>query len=477
MTKFQSPKGTKDVLPSESGVWQYLESVFYDVADNFGFSEIRVPTFEQTELYQRGVGESSDVVRKEMYTFDDKGGRSMTLRPEITAGVMRAFIQNGMSSLPAPQKFYYNCSCFRYENMQKGRLREFHQFGCELLGAEGPLADVELISLFVVFLENLDLELSEEGGIELRINSIGCPKCRKAYTEKLRAFLQSHDEELCQDCLERMQLNPLRVFDCKVDSCQHILKEAPLLLDNLCEDCQKHFEEVKKNLTALSIPFVVDPYIVRGLDYYTRTVFEFVSTNVGTQGTICGGGRYDPLIAEMGGPDTPGVGWAMGVERLILELESRHMLDEYKEVSAPDIFVVSLPGYETQAYQLVMNLRREYIVAEADLMGRSVKSQTKAADRLKASFITYVGEKEWESQTVVLRQMETGEECEVEIDKIGDFIQSVRLGALDIDFADLLGEEEYPDEIEETEETSFKLYNLGKNRKNQRKNAEGEDEE
>ena len=306
--KYSVPKGTKDILPEEIYRWQKAEQVFAEVCGQYGFREIRIPTFEHTELFMRGVGDTTDVVQKEMYTFEDKGGRSISLRPEGTAGVVRSFIEHGMTSLPSPVRVYYNITAFRYENVQKGRFREFHQFGLEAFGAKGPAVDAEVISILTLFFARMGLTQTH-----LCINSIGCPVCRTEYNRILREYYQPGLAGMCHDCKGRYEKNPLRMLDCKEPHCHTLAADAPKLLDHLCPDCREHFNGLTANLDDLGIPYTIDPGIVRGLDYYTRTVFEFVSDHVGTQGTICGGGRYDGLVEMMGGQSVPVIGFAMGV--------------------------------------------------------------------------------------------------------------------------------------------------------------------
>ncbi len=307
------PKGTKDVLPQDSYKWQHLENIARDTAQDFGFKEIRTPVFEHTELFSRGVGDTTDIVNKEMYTFSDKGNRSITLKPEGTAGAARMFIENGLSSSPLPLKAYYITPAFRYERPQAGRLRQFHQFGLELFGSKEPEADAEVISAAYLYLMRAGLE-----NISLKINSIGCKDCRKKYNEALKDYFRPHLDNMCALCKDRFIRNPLRILDCKEECCQKIIAGAPNILDYLCPDCEAHFERVKCLLNSLDIPYKTDGGIVRGLDYYTRTVFEFVSNDIGSQGTICGGGRYDGLISGLGGPETPAIGFAVGLERLML---------------------------------------------------------------------------------------------------------------------------------------------------------------
>jgi len=410
----QAPKGTRDILPGEVHKWQYLEREFAKICGKFGYSEIRIPVFEHTELFQRGVGDSTDIVQKEMYTFNDKSGRSLTLRPEGTAGVVRSYIERGMASLPQPVKLYYNITAYRYENVQKGRYREFHQFGVEAFGASDPKMDVEVISILYLFFERLGLKKTG-----LNINSIGCPVCRKEFNEKLKNYFRPHLSELCDNCKNRFEKNPLRLIDCKEERCKRIAAGAPALLDNICDDCRAHFEGLKAGLDNLGIEYKVDPGIVRGLDYYTKTVFEFVSENVGTQGTICGGGRYDGLVEVCGGNPTPGIGFALGVERLLMELESQGIIIE--EPNPPDIYIATMGETASKfAQELVYKLRKANVCAETDLMGRSLKAQMKYADKKGFLYTVVLGDNEIESGKAVLKDMRSGEQKDVSLDSILD---------------------------------------------------------
>ena len=414
----QAPKGTRDILPSEIYKWQYIERVFAKVCRNFGYKEIRIPVFEHTELFQRGVGDTTDIVQKEMYTFSDKGGRSITLRPEGTAGVVRSYVENGMASLPQPVKLYYNITAYRHENVQKGRYREFRQFGAEALGAAGPAVDVEIISILSIFFERLGLK-----NTVLNINSIGCPNCRTEYNEKLKEYFRPYLAELCENCRSRFERNPLRIIDCKEARCRKYAAKAPALLDSLCEECRVHFEGLKAGLENLGIPYNIDRSIVRGLDYYTKTVFEFISQNVGTQGTICGGGRYDGLVEICGGAPTPGIGFALGAERLLMEMESQGI--QIEEPPAMDIYIAPL-GEKASAYaqQLVYKLRSCNVGAETDLMGRSLKAQMKYADKKGFSYAVVIGDEEIEHGKTILRDMKTGEQKDVSLDSIVDRLKN-----------------------------------------------------
>ncbi|MBR2024127.1 MAG: histidine--tRNA ligase [Clostridia bacterium] len=381
------PKGTKDVLPQESYKWQYVESVARETARLFHLKEIRTPTFEHTELFQRGVGDTTDIVTKEMYTFKDKGDRSITLKPEGTAGAVRSFIENGMANGVLPAKLYYITPAFRYERPQAGRLREFHQFGVEIFGASGAQTDAESIIIADTLLKRLGLN------VKLYINSIGCKACRAKYNSALKAFFEPHLDELCYDCKTRFEKNPLRLLDCKEESCKAINKGAPSMLDYLCEDCSAHFESVKGLLESAGVEYEIDNRIVRGLDYYTRTVFEFVSTSIGAQGTVCAGGRYDGLIEELGGNSMPAVGFAAGIERLLIVMEQSGV-----EIPNPDKPTVYLAGMDEQsrnkAFTLATALRQKGVLAEIDHMSRSIKAQFKYADKIGAKYVAVIGESE-----------------------------------------------------------------------------------
>lgn len=406
-----APKGTQDLLPEDSYKWQYLEKKFKEVCDKFGYREIRMPTFEHTELFERGVGDTTDVVEKQMYTFLDKGGRSVTLRPEGTASVARSFLQNNLYALPMPSKMFYNIPCFRYENKQKGRLREFHQFGVEAFGAKGPDIDAEIISLAVSFLEEVGLK-----DITVHINSIGCKKCRKEYNNKLREFLRPHLDEFCDTCKGRFDRNPLRILDCKSEICNKLAEGAPVLLDNVCDECRGHFEGLKKKLEAMGIEYKIDNGIVRGLDYYSKSVFEIISGEF----TVCGGGRYDGLIEEFGGDPTPGIGFGMGIERLIIRLEENGVVIPNESIT--DIYFAPI-GEKAYEYisGLVFKLRKQGVSVETDLMGRSLRAQMKYADKLGVKYTAVLGDNEIDSGICELKDMVTGEKTSIEIEKIAEF--------------------------------------------------------
>ncbi len=413
----KAPRGTQDVLPSQSYRWQYIEKVVREVSRNFGFKETRFPTFEHTELFTRSVGDTTDVVQKEMYTFLDKGERSITLRPEGTACVVRSAVENNLLAEALPLKVSYVTSCFRYEKPQAGRLREFHQFGAEMFGSPAPDADAQLIALASCVFETLGVK-----NLTLKINSIGCPECRKNYHEALMKYFGERAGELCTTCQSRLEKNPMRILDCKSPVCSEIAKGAPKITDYLCNECREHFEGVKKRLELLNIDYVVDSSIVRGLDYYTKTVFEFVSENIGAQGTVCGGGRYDGLVKEIGGTDTPALGFAIGLERLLLLLDACGIV--IAEPSPCDIYLASLgESAQIKSTALVCELRKCGIYAENDTMGRSLKAQMKYADKIGAKYSMVIGDDEITQNKAKIKNMENGETFEVELDKIVDFFK------------------------------------------------------
>ena len=400
------------MLPSEAYKWHYVEETARKTAHSFGFKEIRTPVFEHTELFLRGVGETTDIVNKEMYTFEDKGGRSITLRPEGTAGVARSFIENGLAQNGLPLKTYYIASVFRYEKPQNGRLREHHQFGTEMFGSGLPKADVEVISLAYTFLKNAGLK-----DIALNINSIGCKTCRAEFNKALKEYIGANLENMCATCKSRFDKNPLRILDCKEERCKVITAQAPRIIDYLCDDCKAHFEEVQKGLTALDIPFTVNPGIVRGLDYYTRTVFEFISTDIGAQGTVCGGGRYNHLIEEVGGKPTPAVGFGLGLERLLLVLENTGNMKAVEK--GIEVYVAPLGDRAQRVSQSICQaLRASGLSAETDLMGRSLKAQMKYADKIGAHYVAILGDDELDNQVATVKNMVEGQSKQVSIDDL-----------------------------------------------------------
>lgn len=421
-------RGTQDVLPRESYKWQYVEKTLLETASLFGFSEMRVPVFEHTELFLRSVGDTTDVVQKEMYTFDDKGGRSITLRPEGTAGAVRCLLEHGLHNEALPVKASYVLSCYRYEKPQAGRLREFHQFGVECFGAPSPAADAEIISIAHTAFERFGLK-----NIELQLNSIGCPTCRKQYLDALRSYFSSHESELCDTCRGRLERNPMRILDCKSPVCSQIAQKAPKMLDYLCDECSNHFEEVKSRLSAMKINYVINPSIVRGLDYYTRTVFEFVSSEIGAQGTVCAGGRYDGLVAEMGGPQLPSLGFGMGLERLLLLMEKQGC--DFPPQKRPDIYIAPMgKSAELKAAEFCSQLRREGFAAVTDLNGRGLKAQMKYAGKLGARYVLVLGENELQEKKGNLKNMDSSAQREIGLENITE--EFYRL-ALDDSFADM----------------------------------------
>lgn len=406
------PKGTKDVLPQDSYKWQFVENAARQTAREFNIRELRTPVFEHTELFQRGVGETTDVVTKEMYTFEDKGGRSITLKPEGTAGAARLFIENGLANSPLPLKAFYLTPCYRYERPQAGRLREFHQFGIEVFGSAEADTDAEVIFAASSFLDKLGIK-----DVRLEINSIGCKTCRAEYNKALKEYFRPHLSSMCPTCNERFEKNPLRMIDCKEEGCKRITASAPKILDYLCPDCKAHFEKVKALLDVLNVKYTVNPDIVRGLDYYSRTVFEFVSTSIGAQGTVCGGGRYDGLISELGGGSVPAIGFAAGLERLLLLMENTAV--PFPEAPVPDIYIAGMDDVSRkEAFRLVSGLRLSGLCAECDHMNRSVKAQFKYADKCGAKFVAVIGECEIASGECNVKRMADGSSRSVKFENI-----------------------------------------------------------
>lgn len=408
----KAPKGTKDMMPEEAHKWKYIEEEFANICELYGFHEIRTPIFEHTELFQRGVGDSTDIVQKEMYSFQDFGHRDITLKPEGTSPVVRAFVEHKLFAGSQPNKFYYSTPCFRYEKPQAGRLRQFHQFGIETFGSSDMMADAEIICLAQDFLKKMGIT-----DIELRINSVGCPDCRKKHREALRKFLEPKYDKLCDTCKDRYDRNPMRILDCKSPICQELVKGAPMMIDYLCDDCHNAFEELKGNLDALGVEYTVDPGIVRGLDYYTKTAFEFVTSTIGAQGTVCGGGRYDHLVEEIGGPETPGVGFGLGKERLLLTMEAcGTKIPEPKET---DVFIAVMGDEARKAgLKLMHEMRDEGIKVQMDIMGRNIKNQFKYANRIKAAKTIVIGADELAGNRFAIKDMETGNQIEVPMEMI-----------------------------------------------------------
>lgn len=415
----KAPKGTKDILPTDVHKWHFVEDAFKDVCIKYGYKEVRTPVFEHTELFARGVGDTTDIVEKQMYTFNDLGQRSITLKPEGTSGVCRAFLEHKLFANVQPTKFYYNIPCFRYEKPQSGRLREFHQLGIEVFGSYDMLSDAEVIALAEDFLKGLGIK-----SLELRINSIGCPTCRATYRQVLQDYFRPHLEELCETCKGRFDRNPMRIIDCKNESCKEIAKNAPLMLDHLCDECKNDFEELKNNLDIMGVLYTVDPTIVRGLDYYTKTAFEFVSGELGAQSTVCGGGRYNNLIEQLGGDSVPGVGFAMGFERLLLTLEAENVKIEDTEKS--DVLVAMLDksnACRNYGLTLAKKLRSEGIKVQIDLLARNFKGQFKFADRIGAKYVIVIGEDEIKTDTLTLKNMANSQQISV---KACDIIKELK---------------------------------------------------
>ncbi|EOR20713.1 histidyl-tRNA ligase [Clostridium sartagoforme AAU1] len=414
--EIQAPKGTKDMPPQDAYKWHYVEGVLRDVSKSYGVREIRTPMFEHTELFLRGVGETTDIVQKEMYTFNDKGDRSITLKPEGTAPTVRAFIENRLFNEAQPTKLYYIIPCFRYENVQKGRLRQFHQYGVEVFGSKEASIDAEVISLAMESLKKLGLK-----SLSLNINNLGCPKCRPKYNEALKRYLEENYDNLCGICKTRFEKNPMRILDCKEKSCNEITKHAPIILDYICEECDSHFTEVKNYLDALKIQYKVDPGIVRGLDYYTKTIFEILNDDF----TVCGGGRYDKLIEEIGGPEMPAVGFGLGLERLIMTLEKEGI--EIPNEGLVDLYIGARgEAAKTSAFVLANKLRAIGIKTEINHMGRSIKAEMKYANKIGSAFTTILGDDELQNKTLKLKRMSDGEQFEVSLDNIEEIAKLVK---------------------------------------------------
>lgn len=401
----KAPRGTKDVVPAESYKWHYIEDKIRDVCRRFGYKEVRIPVFEHTEVFERGVGDTTDVVEKEMYTFNDKGGRSITLRPEGTSGTVRCFLENNLYADVQPTKMYYNLSCYRYEKPQAGRLREFHQFGVEAFGSPDSSIDAEVISMAITFLRELGVR-----DLKLYLNSIGCPSCRREYNTKLKNYFSKYSDELCETCKVRLEKNPMRIIDCKVPHCGEIAKNSPKILNEQCPECMSHYKKLLGYLDSMGISYEIDDTIVRGLDYYTTTVFEIKSEGL----VVCGGGRYNGLVEELGGKPTPGVGFGLGLERLLMILESQNLLPENK--SDVLLYVANIGDKaDVYAQKLVDDLRKNSICAEKDLMSKSLKAQMKYADKIGAKYTVVIGDDEIESGVVTVKNMSNGEQRETQI--------------------------------------------------------------
>lgn len=403
-------KGTEDVLPKDSYRWQFVEDVMRKESAAYGFKEIRTPVFEHTELFARGVGQTTDVVQKEMYTFDTKGGESVTLRPEGTAGAARAVLEHGLVNDSLPIKASYFVSCYRYEKPQAGRLREFHQFGLECYGTQSPVADAELICAAQSIFDRLGIKQ-----LRLEINSIGCPTCRAEYHKALKEYFYGYKDELCETCNSRLEKNPMRILDCKSPVCSKIAQGAPKITDYLCDECREHFASVQKYLDAAGVEYTVNPTIVRGLDYYTKTVFEFVTDFIGAQGTVCGGGRYDGLIEELGGKHLPSLGFAMGIERLLMLMDKQGI--EIPEPSTCDLYVAVMGEKASlKSFEIIKAVRSCGLIAETDVVGRGLRAQMKYADKIGAKFSMVLGDNEIEQGKAVIKNMSSGEQTEIVLD-------------------------------------------------------------
>src|SRR5690554_1315459 len=412
----RAPKGTKDILPSESYSWQYVEEKIRQIARLYGYREIRTPIFEHTDLFVRSVGDTTDIVQKEMFTFEDKGKRSITLKPEGTAGVVRAYIEHSLYAEPQPIKVYYITPCFRHERPQAGRQRQFNQFGVEVFGGKEASLDAEIISLAVKLFDSLAIK-----GLKVNLNSIGCPDCRGPYHEKIKEYLGDNINSLCKSCSDRYEKNPLRILDCKEEGCKALIAGIPLILDNLCDECKDHFDQVKAFLDAKGIDYQINPLIVRGLDYYTKTVFEIISDSLGAQSTVCGGGRYDGLVEECGGPKTPGIGFAIGLERLMMILEAQKAIDVIEE--SMDIYIATIGDMaRLKASDLISVLRKKGISADMDHVGRSIKAQFKYAGKQGYKFVCTIGENELTTGDLRIKNMKEGKEDSIRIESLLDYL-------------------------------------------------------
>ena len=415
----KAPRGTKDITPKDAYKWNYVENKFREICSLFGYEEMRTPVFEHTELFKRSVGDTTDIVQKEMYSFTDKGGRDITLKPEGTAGVVRAFIENKLYADTQPTKLFYITPCFRYERPQAGRQRQFHQFGIEALGSDKPSLDAEVIALAVQFFTEVGLK-----DLAVSINSVGCPTCRAEYNARLKEYLDKKSDVLCETCLERKDKNPMRVIDCKNPTCKENLNDIPFMVDHICDDCKDHFEKLQKYLKEMDINFVVDKTIVRGLDYYKKTAFEIISNDIGSQSTVCGGGRYDGLVEQLGGPKgVSGIGFALGAERLLLTMENNNI--EIENPYATDIFIVTIGDEaKTKSFKLLKDLRTNHISAENDHLDRSVKAQFKYSDKINAKFTIVIGDDELANDTATLKNMSTSEQTTIKLSEIVQELKS-----------------------------------------------------
>lgn len=411
----KAPRGTKDITPKDAYKWNYVEKKFREICALYGYEEMRTPIFEHTELFKRSVGDTTDIVQKEMYSFKDKGERDITLKPEGTAGVVRAFIENKLYADTQPTKLFYITPCFRYERPQAGRQRQFHQFGIEALGSDNPSLDAEVIALAIQFFNEVGLK-----DLAVSINSVGCPTCREQYNNKLKEYLDAKSDVLCETCLDRKDKNPMRVIDCKNPTCQENLTDIPFMIDHICDDCSTHFEKLKEYLTEMDVNFVVDKSIVRGLDYYKKTAFEIISNDIGSQSTVCGGGRYDGLVEQLGGPKgISGIGFGLGAERLLLTLENNNI--EIENPKTTDIFIATIGDHaKTKSFKLLKDLRYNHISADNDHLDRSMKAQFKYSDKINAKFTVVIGEDELNNDSVKLKNMATSEQTTIKLSELVD---------------------------------------------------------
>lgn len=411
----KAPRGTKDITPKDVYKWHYVEKKFREICALYGYEEIRTPIFEHTEVFARSVGDTTDVVQKEMYSFTDRGDRQLSLKPEGTAGVIRSFIENKMYADTQPTKLYYITPCFRYERPQAGRQRQFHQFGIEVLGSDGPSVDAEVISLAVQFFNEMGLK-----NLSVNINSVGCPTCREEYNRKLKEYLDKKVDVLCETCLERKDKNPMRVIDCKNPHCKENLQDIPFMIDHLCDDCKEHFEKLQTYLKEMDINYVVDKTIVRGLDYYKKTAFEIISNDIGSQSTVCGGGRYDGLVEMLGGPKgISGIGFGLGVERLLLTLENNNI--EIENTKSTDIYIATIgDAAKTKSFKLIKDLRSNHISADNDHLDKSLKAQFKYSDKLNAKYTVVIGDDELANDTATLKNMKTSEQTTIKLSELVD---------------------------------------------------------
>ena len=411
----KAPRGTKDITPKDVYKWHYVEKKFREICALYGYEEIRTPIFEHTEVFARSVGDTTDVVQKEMYSFTDRGDRQLSLKPEGTAGVIRSFIENKMYADTQPTKLYYITPCFRYERPQAGRQRQVHQFGIEVLGSDGPSVDAEVISLAVQFFNEMGLK-----NLSVNINSVGCPTCREEYNRKLKEYLDKKVDVLCETCLERKDKNPMRVIDCKNPHCKENLQDIPFMIDHLCEDCKDHFDKLQTYLKEMDINYVVDKTIVRGLDYYKKTAFEIISNDIGSQSTVCGGGRYDGLVEMLGGPKgISGIGFALGAERLLLTLENNNI--EIENPKSTDIYIATIgDAAKTKSFKLIKDLRTNHISADNDHLDKSLKAQFKYSDKLNAKYTVVIGDDELANDTATLKNMKTSEQTTIKLSELVD---------------------------------------------------------